>query len=193
MGLPIIGKAHFAAPRLLSHAPVLTREGLAKECRSWFLSGKFSLQTMRAQGASVDDLILEEFRVVAVEPKPPLKSRVVSSVYRVRRRIATGLAVVLAVFFGFHVMFGHNGLNAYEAKRAEDRSLQKQIESLKQENDRLKGHVDRLKSDPDAIEHEAREKLHYARPDEVIWTMNDAAHPADSPTNDASPSVQAKR
>ena len=27
------------------------------------------------------------------------------------------------------------------------------------------------KKDPDAIEHEAREKLHYAKPGEVIYTL----------------------
>jgi cell division protein FtsB len=134
--------------------------------------------------------------VSAVEPRLLLKSRIVSSVFRVRRRIATGLAVILAVFFGFHVMFGRNGLNAYEAKRVEDRTLQKQLDSLKQENDRLKDHVDRLQSDPDAIEHEAREKLHYARPDEVIYTLNDAPRPATDASSSASAApqgVQAKR
>jgi len=35
----------------------------------------------------------------------------------------------------------------------------------------LKQSIDRLKSDPDAIEHEAREKLHYAKPGEVIYTL----------------------
>ncbi len=130
----------------------------------------------------------------AAEPKPSLKSRVVSSVYRVRRRIATGLAVVLAVFFGFHVMFGSNGLNAYQAKRVEDRSLQTQIQSLQQENDRLQEHVEHLQNDPDAIEHEAREKLHYARPDEVIWTLNDAPRTdAASSASDVPQSVQARR
>lgn len=94
------------------------------------------------------------------------------AVYRVRRRIATGLAVVLAVFLAFHVVFGSNGVNSYEQKRVQDRQLQKQIESLQQENGRLKDHVKRLKSDPDAIEYEAREKLHYARPGEVIYTLN---------------------
>jgi len=29
----------------------------------------------------------------------------------------------------------------------------------------------KLKSDPDAIEHEAREKLHYAKPGEVIYAL----------------------
>ncbi|HEX3471909.1 MAG TPA: septum formation initiator family protein, partial [Silvibacterium sp.] len=70
-----------------------------------------------------------------------------------RRRIATGLAIVLAVFFGYHVMVGRNGVNIYEQKRVEDRELHKQIDTLQQENERLKEHLDRLKSDPDAIEH----------------------------------------
>lgn len=128
-----------------------------------------------------------------LEQQQSLKSRVVSSVYRVRRRIATGLAVVLAVFFGFHVMFGHNGLNAYQAQRMEDRTLQRQIDSLQQENDRLKEHVDHLSNDPDAIEHAAREKLHYARPDEVIWTLNERPAESGSSASDVPQSVQAKR
>jgi cell division protein FtsB len=115
--------------------------------------------------------------VNAAVTKPSLKLRIASSIYRVRRRVATGLAVVLAVIFGLHVMVGRNGLNVYEAKRAEDRSLQKEIATLQQENERLRDHVERLKSDPDAIEHEARETLHYARPDEVIWTLNDQRKP----------------
>ncbi len=109
----------------------------------------------------------------AVDPTPSRKVRVASSIYRVRRRIATGLAVVMAVFFGFHVMFGRNGINVYEAKRIEDRELAQQIRSMQQENERLQEHVERLKTDPGAIEHEAREKLHYARPDEVIYTWNE--------------------
>lgn len=107
-----------------------------------------------------------------IEPKIKLKARAAGFLYRVRRRIATALAVVLALFFGYHVIVGHNGLNAYEQKRAEDRELHQQIDSLQQENDRLKEHVEHLKSDPDAIEREARERLHYARPGEVIYTLN---------------------
>ncbi|MFZ0663047.1 MAG: septum formation initiator family protein [Acidobacteriaceae bacterium] len=98
--------------------------------------------------------------------------RVSEAAYRVRRRIATGLAVVLAVFLAYHVVFGRNGVNNYEQKRAQDRQLHQQIDSMQQENSGLKSHVGRLKSDPDAIEYEAREKLHYARPGEVIYTLN---------------------
>ena len=112
------------------------------------------------------------------EPKIKLKARAAEFIYRVRRRIATALAVVLALVFGYHVIVGHNGLNAYEQKRAEDRELHQQIDSLQQENDRLKEHVEHLKSDPDAIEREARERLHYARPGEVIYTLNAPQHAA---------------
>ena len=106
------------------------------------------------------------------EARPKLKRRAAAFLYRSGRRIATALAVVLAIFFGYHVMAGRNGVSVYEQKRVEDRELHNQIDALQQENDRLKEHVDRLKSDPDAIEREAREKLHYARPDEVIYTLN---------------------
>ena len=39
------------------------------------------------------------------------------------------------------------------------------------ENDLLSEHVSRLQSDPNAIEHQAREELHYTRPNEVIYTL----------------------
>jgi cell division protein FtsB len=93
--------------------------------------------------------------------------------YRMRRRIATAAAVVLAVFLGYHVIFGQNGVTAYQQKRVEDKVLQKQIQQLQDENARMKDHVEHLQSDPDAIEHEARERLHYTRPGEVIYTLND--------------------
>lgn len=95
------------------------------------------------------------------------------SLFRMRRRIATGVAITAAIFFGYHAVFGGNGLNAYQQKRQEDHMLQKQILDMQQENARLQQHVQQLKNDPDAIEHEARERLHYARPGEVIWTLDD--------------------
>ena len=39
-----------------------------------------------------------------------------------RRRIATCFAVVLAATIGYHVVFGQNGLIAYQAKRPGARS-----------------------------------------------------------------------
>ena len=90
------------------------------------------------------------------------------------RRLATVAAGGLALGLGFHVMFGQNGLTAYDQKRHEAKSLERQLEGLKHENEMLKGHVERLQSDPNAIEHQAREELHYTRPGEVIYTMPDA-------------------
>jgi cell division protein FtsB len=93
--------------------------------------------------------------------------------YRMRRRIATGAVVAAALFFGYHAFFGENGVNMYAQKRAEGRVLAKRVADLQQQNTRLQQQVKELKTDPDAIEHEARERLHYARPGEVIWTEDD--------------------
>ena len=106
------------------------------------------------------------------QPKSGVVHRGASAIYRVRRRIGTGLAAVLTVFLGYYVVFGRNGVNSYEQKRTEDKALHQQIEALQLENSHLKDHVGRLKNDPDAIEFEAREKLHYARPGEVIYTLS---------------------
>jgi len=97
--------------------------------------------------------------------------RAIDAVYANRRKFATGVAAVLAVGVGYHVVFGHNGLTVYEQKRQTERVLVQQLQTLQQENDRLKGHDDLLQNDPDAIEHQAREELHYTRPGEVIYTL----------------------
>ncbi len=114
--------------------------------------------------------------------------RLAQIAFRSWRRIATGLAILCAIFLGFHVIFGQNGLTVYQQKRADDKMLSKRIQELQQENVRLKAHTDRLQADSDAIEHEAREKLHYARPGEVIYTLddkpkNDVKAPQTTPSN----------
>jgi cell division protein FtsB len=87
------------------------------------------------------------------------------------RKAATGAAALLALAMGYHVIFGQNGLTAYQQKRQDAQSLDHQLHSLQKENEQLKGHVDRLQNDPNAIEHQAREELHYTRPGEVIYTL----------------------
>jgi len=99
--------------------------------------------------------------------------------YRNRRRLATGFAMVLAALLGYCAVAGDNGITVYKQKRAEDKQLAMRIEALKQENAHLQAHVERLQNDPDAIVYEARDKLHYTRPGEVIYTMPDA--PASKP------------
>ena len=96
-------------------------------------------------------------------------SQAASAAFQLRRRIATGLALLC----GWHAFFGQNGITAFAQKRSEDRKLRTQIQKLADENAKLKDHVDRLQSDPDAIEMEARQRLHYTRTGEVIYTFND--------------------
>jgi cell division protein FtsB len=111
-----------------------------------------------------------------------LRERVVDWAVWAWRPAGTLVAVALALLLGWHVVNGKHGLSVWEQKRAEDHQLRQEIQELQQENAQLRDHIQRLKSDPDAIEHEAREKLHYARPDEVIYTLpsQPAAQPPDA-------------
>ena len=98
------------------------------------------------------------------------------------RKVATGIAALLALGMGYHVIFGQNGLTVYQQKRQDAQTLDRQLRSLQRENDLLKGHVDRLQNDPNAIEHQAREELHYTRPGEVIYTLPTSAGSSGAPT-----------
>lgn len=106
-------------------------------------------------------------------PAVGMLTRLAGMLFQSRRRIATVLAIAFAVLLGYHVMVGHNGITAYQQKRSEDKSLQLEINLLQEENAKLKEHVDRLKVDPKTIEHEAKEHLHYTRPGEIIYTLNE--------------------
>ena len=96
--------------------------------------------------------------------------RITDWFYRMRRKIATGAIVALAFLLGIHVIFGANGMLAYQKKKAEYRSLQTDVNKIQKENDDLSQRIKSLKSDPATIEKEAREQLRYARPGEVIYT-----------------------
>ena len=91
--------------------------------------------------------------------------------------MATCVASTLAISLAYHVVFGQNGLTAYEHKRNEARDLTREQVRLSQENEFFREHVSRLQSDPNAIEHQAREELHYTRPGEVIYTLPTASAP----------------
>ena len=97
--------------------------------------------------------------------------RVFSRAHTGWRRLATVAAAALAIGVGYHVVFGQNGLTAYQQKNRDAKLLDGQLKSLERENELLKSHVERLQSDPNAIEHQAREELHYTRPGEVIYTL----------------------
>jgi cell division protein FtsB len=107
----------------------------------------------------------------------PLMNRVFDWVQQHGWRPAgTAVAVALALLLMWHVVNGKNGLTAWHQKRSADKQLQLDIKQLEQENAQLRQHVDSLKSDPDAIEHEARERLHYAKPNEVIVALPAQPH-----------------
>lgn len=110
----------------------------------------------------------------AVKAPVPLGKRITAWTVRAWRPAGTAVAVLLALLLTWHVINGKNGLQVWQKKRAEDQHLQKDIQNLQQENARLRDRIEKLKSDPDAIEHEAREKLHYAKPGEVIYTLPEA-------------------
>lgn len=90
---------------------------------------------------------------------------------RMWRPAGTVVAVGLALLLTWHVVSGKHGLSVWQQKRIEDKQLRKEIDELQQENTRLRLRVERLKTDPDAIEREARDKLHYAKPGEVIYAL----------------------
>jgi cell division protein FtsB len=108
-------------------------------------------------------------------PPPTLLQRWGAQYLSSRQRIGTAAAIVFALLLAWHVVTGRNGLTSWQQKRAEDKALSKEVEALTAENARLSQHVERLKSDPGAIEHEARERLHYARPNEMIYALPEAS------------------
>ena len=69
-------------------------------------------------------------------------------------------------------MFGANGLMDYQQKRRESRELDRQIKALQQQNGGMEQEIKALKNDPKTIEKEARERLRYARPGEVVYTVS---------------------
>jgi cell division protein FtsB len=120
-------------------------------------------------------------------PPLPLNPReeAIAFARRTWRPVGTVVAVLLALLVMGHVINGNHGLSVWHQMRSEDRELQKEIKDVQQENAQLRQQIDRLKSDPDAIEHEAREKLHYAKPGEVIYSL---PTPSPAQTQQSAPS-----
>ena len=90
--------------------------------------------------------------------------------------IATCTVVAFVSLLAFHVIFGPNGMIVYHEKRNEYKALDSEIKSLQAENERLNQRIKALKTDPKTIEKEAREQLHYAKPNDVIYSL-----PAEKP------------
>ena len=107
----------------------------------------------------------------SAEPHLITRERAIDWAQQAWRPAGTLVAVMLALGFGWGVVNGKHGLSVWHQQRTEDKQIRQEIQELQQENDHLRDHIGRLKSDPSAIEHEAREKLHYAKPGEVIYTL----------------------
>jgi cell division protein FtsB len=102
---------------------------------------------------------------------PPLRSRALAWAQRGWRPAGTLIAIALALLMTWHVIYGKDGLSFWQRKRAQDHELQRQIQDLQQENAEMQQQIEQLKTDPNEIEREARQKLHYARPGEVIYML----------------------
>jgi cell division protein FtsB len=85
--------------------------------------------------------------------------------------VATGIVILVCVV-GYYAVFTANGLVDYQQKRRESRELDRQIKALQQQNGGMEQEIKALKSDPKTIEKEARERLRYARPGEVVYTIS---------------------
>ena len=88
--------------------------------------------------------------------------------FHMRRILATLCLGVLAVLIGYKVVLGANGTVEWRAKRAEYQRLQQEIEKASTEHQELEQRVKKLQSDPDTIVREAREKLGFVMPGEVV-------------------------
>lgn len=80
----------------------------------------------------------------------------------------------LLCLIGYHVVFGANGFLVFHQKKAESQKLEQEIQALQEESARTQQQIKSLKSDPQAIEKEARERLHYARPGEMVYKLPSA-------------------
>jgi cell division protein FtsB len=94
--------------------------------------------------------------------------KVASWLHRMRRILATACLGVLAVTIGYKVVYGANGTVEWRAKRAEYQRLQQEIEQSIAEHQALENRVRKLQGDRNTLVKEAREKLGYVMPGEVV-------------------------
>ena len=85
-----------------------------------------------------------------------------------RRVLATACIALLAMVLGYKVVYGANGTVEWRAKRAEYQRLQHEIDLANAEHQALEERVRKLQGDRNTIVKEAREKLGYVMPGEVV-------------------------
>ena len=91
-----------------------------------------------------------------------------------------GIGVLLSLS-AHYVVFSANGLMIYREKRRTSQELDRQIKALQQQNSTMEQEIKALKTDPKTIEKEARERLHYTRPGEVVYSLPTAPAAAAQP------------
>jgi len=79
--------------------------------------------------------------------------------------------VLLCVALVVNEVFGAKGIITLRAQKREFNALRQQVRKLQQENQELQLRNQKLQSDPGTIEKTAREQLHMARPNELIYTL----------------------
>jgi cell division protein FtsB len=80
------------------------------------------------------------------------------------------------MFAGYRVVFGPNGTIVYKAKQAEYQKLQREIDEQNELHKSLEDQVRALQGDPRAIEREAREKLGFVKPGEIVLVQPQLKH-----------------
>lgn len=115
-------------------------------------------------------LIPEHHSVAELSPRT-MPQRIRAQVMAWRRKAATLALVGLTASVAAYAVFGHDGLMAYRQKKHQAEQLHQQILTLQKENERMALHDQRLQNDSNTIEYEARKRMHYTRPGEVIYTL----------------------
>ena len=90
---------------------------------------------------------------------------------RAWRVVGQGLAAATVAYFGFHMMTGDRGLQAYLRMTADLEDAKKLASELRSERERLERRVSLLRADaldPDMLEERARALINLGRPDEVV-------------------------
>jgi len=94
--------------------------------------------------------------------------------YRFRHKLAATSAGALLCVVAYYALFAANGPMDHRQKRQESLELDGQIKALQQQNAAMEQEIKALRNDPKTIEKEARERLRYARPGEIVFTVSAA-------------------
>ncbi|MEX2628734.1 MAG: septum formation initiator family protein [Tistlia sp.] len=100
---------------------------------------------------------------------------------RAWRVVGQGLAAATVAYFGFHMMTGDRGLQAYLRITAELEEAKTAAAELSDERRRLEQRVSLLRNDPldpDMLEERARALINFGRADEVVIFYDRARAPA---------------